>query len=152
MKVALGADHGGYDLKEEIRKHLEEKGYDILDLGTHSHDSVDYPRFGFAVGDAVINGKAELGIVVCGTGLGISMAANKVSGIRAAVCTETYSARMAREHNNANVLALGGRVTGVGLALDIVDVFVKTDFAGGRHARRVELITDIEKGERLISE
>lgn len=149
MKIALGADHGGFELKNEIRDHLENQGYEILDFGTNTKDSVDYPRYGFLVGDAVNNGKADLGIVVCGTGLGISIAANKVPGVRAAVCTETYSARMAREHNNANVLALGGRVTGVGLALDIVDIFVKTPFAGGRHARRVDLISSIEKGERL---
>lgn len=147
MRVALGADHGGYHLKEEIKVFVQGQGIEVLDLGTHSTESVDYPRFGFAVGDAIRSGKADLGIVVCGTGLGISMAANKVPGIRAAVCTETYSARMAREHNNANVLALGGRVTGVGLALDIVDIFLKTDFAGGRHARRVDLITAVERGE-----
>ncbi|MEL1133565.1 ribose 5-phosphate isomerase B [Desulfitobacterium sp. THU1] len=149
MKIALGADHGGYELKNEIRAHLENQGIEVYDCGTNSKDSVDYPKYGFLVGDAINNGKADLGIVVCGTGLGISIAANKVPGIRAAVCTETYSARMAREHNNANVLALGGRVTGVGLAIDIVDVFIKTPFAGGRHARRVDLITAIEKGERI---
>lgn len=149
MKIALGADHGGYELKEAIKAHLEGKGIEVLDMGTHSTESVDYPKYGFAVGEAVISKEADLGIVACGTGLGISMAANKVPGIRAAVCTETYSARMAREHNNANVLALGGRVTGIGLALDIVDVFLATDFAGGRHARRVDLISAIERGERL---
>lgn len=149
MKIALGADHGGYELKNEIRTHLENQGIEVLDLGTNSKESVDYPKYGFMVGDAIINGKADLGVIVCGTGLGISMAANKVPGIRAAVCTETYSARMAREHNNANILALGGRVVGVGLALDIVDIFIKTPFAGGRHARRVDLISSIEKGEEL---
>ncbi len=149
VKIALGADHGGYELKEAIKIHLKNKGIEVLDTGTDSLESVDYPRYGFAVGEAVTTKSAELGIVICGTGLGISMAANKVPGIRAAVCTEAYSARMAREHNNANVLALGGRVTGVGLALDIVDVFLATKFAGGRHARRVELITAIERGEKL---
>ena len=149
MKIAIGSDHGGFELKEEIRAHLESQGIEVLDVGTNSQDSVDYPLYGFKVGEALNKGQADLGIVVCGTGLGISMAANKVPGIRAAVCTETYSARMAREHNNANVLALGGRVTGVGLALDIVDIFIKTPFAGGRHARRVDLITTIEKGESL---
>lgn len=149
MKIALGADHGGYELKEAIRAHLQNNGIAVLDLGTHSLDSVDYPKYGFAVGRAVIDGEADLGIVVCGTGLGISMAANKVPGIRAAVCTETYSARMSREHNNANVLALGGRVTGAGLAIDIVETFIHTDFAGGRHAKRVDLITAIERGEHL---
>lgn len=149
MKIALGADHGGFELKNEIRTHLESQGIEVMDYGTNSKESVDYPKFGFLVGDAIKTGKADLGIVVCGTGLGISMAANKVPGVRCAVCTETYSARMAREHNNANVLALGGRVTGVGLALDIVDIFVKTSFAGGRHGRRIELITSIEKGETI---
>lgn len=149
MRIALGSDHGGYELKEAIRTHLESQGIEVSDLGTHSTDSVDYPKYGFVVGQAIMEGKADLGIVVCGTGLGISMAANKVPGIRAAVCTETFSARMAREHNNTNVLALGGRVTGVGLALDIVDIFIKTDFAGGRHARRVDLISAIERGESL---
>ncbi|XWX64069.1 ribose 5-phosphate isomerase B [Desulfitobacterium sp. AusDCA] len=149
VKIALGADHGGYELKNEIRAHLKEQGIEFIDFGTNSKESVDYPNFGFKVGNAVIKGEADLGIVVCGTGLGISMAANKMHGIRAALCSETYSARMSREHNNANVLALGGRVTGVGLALDIVDIFIKTPFAGGRHARRVDLLTSIENGEEL---
>lgn len=146
MRVALGADHGGYELKEAVRAHLEKQGIEVQDLGTHSSDSVDYPEYGFAVGNAILKGQADLGIAVCGTGLGISIAANKIPGIRAVVCTETFSARMAREHNNANVLAMGGRVVGVGLALDIVDIFLKTEFAGGRHARRINLITDFEKG------
>ena len=149
MRVVLGADHGGYELKEAIRSHLENQGLEVKDLGTNSSASVDYPRYGFAVGEAIINGEADLGIAVCGTGLGISIAANKIPGIRAAVCTETFSARMAREHNNANVLALGGRVVGVGLAIDIVDIFLKTEFSGGRHARRVDLITDIELGKKI---
>lgn len=140
MRVALGSDHGGYELKEVIRKHLEAQGLKVQDLGTHSTDSVDYPKYGFAVGNAIIKGEADLGIAICGTGQGIAMAANKISGIRAAVCSETFSARMAREHNNANVLTLGGRVIGAGLALDIVDIFLKTGFAGGRHARRVNLM------------
>ncbi|KLU59206.1 ribose-5-phosphate isomerase B [Peptococcaceae bacterium CEB3] len=149
MKVALGADHGGYELKEAVKTFLQGKGIRVLDLGTHSTASVDYPAYGFAVGSAVTAGEADFGIAVCGTGLGISMAANKVPGIRAAVCTETYSARMAREHNDANVLALGGRVTGVGLAQDIVEVFLRTDFAGGRHAKRVGMIAAIERGEKI---
>ncbi|MDQ7093020.1 ribose 5-phosphate isomerase B [Desulfosporosinus sp. PR] len=149
MRVVLGADHGGYELKEAIRTHLEAQGFKILDVGTHSKDSVDYPVYGFAVGDAVLKGEADLGIAICGTGQGISMTANKLPGIRCAVCSETFSARMAREHNNANVLALGGRVTGVGLALDIVDIFLKTEFAGGRHARRINLITEIELGKKI---
>lgn len=149
MKIAIGSDHGGYELKTEIANYLEQHNYEVLDLGTHSLESVDYPAYGVAVGRAVTTGQAELGIVVCGTGLGISMAANKVAGVRAAVCTDTYSARMAREHNNANILALGGRVTGVGLALDIVEIFCKTPFAAGRHSRRVEMIMAVERGEEI---
>ncbi|MGI6119744.1 MAG: ribose 5-phosphate isomerase B [Desulfosporosinus sp.] len=148
MRVVLGADHGGYELKEVIRKHLEAKELEVQDLGTHSTDSVDYPEYGFAVGNAILKGEADLGIVICGTGQGIAMAANKISGIRAAVCSETYSARMAREHNNANVLSLGGRVIGPGLALDIVDTFLKTEFAGGRHAHRVNMLNS---GHTLVS-
>jgi len=149
VKVALGADHGGYELKKTIRTHLETQGIEVLDLGTHSNGSVDYPKYGFAVGSAIIKGEADFGIAVCGTGLGISMAANKIPGIRAAVCSETFSARMAREHNNANILALGARVIGAGLALDIVDIFLKTSFSGGRHALRVSLISNIERGEEI---
>jgi len=149
VRVALGADHGGYELKETIRAHLEKQGIEVQDFGTHSNDSVDYPKYGFSVGSAIIKGETDLGIVVCGTGLGISIAANKIPGIRAAVCTETFSARMAREHNNANILALGARVIGVGLALDIVDIFLKTEFSGGRHALRVNLISDIERGKEI---
>ncbi|AET70907.1 ribose 5-phosphate isomerase B [Desulfosporosinus orientis DSM 765] len=149
MKVALGADHGGYELKEAIRTHLETQSIEVLDFGTHSKDSVDYPKYGFAVGNAILKGKADLGIVVCGTGLGISIAANKMPGIRAAVCSDTFSARMSREHNNANILALGARVIGAGLALDIVDIFLKSEFSGGRHALRVDLISDIERGIEL---
>ena len=149
MRVALGSDHGGYELKEAIRKHLEAQGLEVQDLGTHSTDSVDYPKYGFSVGSAIIKEEADLGIAICGTGQGIAMAVNKISGIRAAVCSETFSARMAREHNNANVLSLGARVIGVGLALDIVDIFLKTEFLGGRHARRLELICDIERGKKV---
>ena len=149
MRVALGSDHGGYELKEVILKHLEVQGLKVQDLGTYSADSVDYPKYGFAVGNAIIKGEADLGIIICGTGQGISMAANKIPGIRAAVCSETFSARMAREHNNANVLSLGARVIGAGLALDVVDIFLKTKFSGGRHAVRVNLISDIERGEQI---
>jgi len=149
MRVALGSDHGGYELKEVILKHLEAQGLTVQDLGTYSSDSVDYPKYGFAVGNAIIKGEADLGIVICGTGQGISMAANKIKGIRAAVCSDTFSARMAREHNNANVLSLGARVIGNGLALDIVDIFLKSEFLGGRHALRVNLISDIERGEKI---
>ncbi|QZY55508.1 ribose 5-phosphate isomerase B [Crassaminicella profunda] len=145
MKIALGSDHGGYNLKNAIKKHLEEKGIECEDFGTNSSESVDYPEFGMKVAEAVVSGKCEKGIVCCGTGIGISISANKVPGVRCAVVSDTFSAAMSREHNNANVLALGERVIGVGLALKIVDVWFNTEFAGGRHERRVDKITDIEK-------
>lgn len=140
MKIALGADHGGYELKNQIKKHLEAKGYEILDLGTNSSDSVDYPEYGRAVGEAVTNCEAKFGIVVCGTGIGISIAANKVKGVRAALCTNTSMARLTREHNDANVLAIGARMVGDVLALEMVDTFLGTEFEGGRHANRVAKI------------
>jgi len=142
--IALGSDHGGFALKQEIIKHLEEKGVAYKDFGTHSEDSCDYPVYGELVGKAVAAGEYELGIIICGTGIGISIAANKVRGVRAAVCHDCYSAEYTRRHNDANVLALGGRVIGVGHALKIVDIFLDTGFEGGRHARRVGLISEIE--------
>ena len=145
MKIAIGADHGGFSLKELIIPHLKEKGHDVIDLGTNSGDSVDYPEFGEKVAMAVINGEADRGIVICGTGIGISISANKVPGIRAALVSETFSARMSIEHNNANVLALGARVTGPDLALEIVDVWINSTFLGDRHERRVNKIGEIEK-------
>ncbi len=145
MKVAVGSDHAGFDYKEIVKKYLEEKGYQVIDKGTYSKESVDYPVFGEAVGKAVASGEADMGIVICGTGIGISISANKVPGVRAALCTNEYMARMARKHNNANVLAFGARVLGIDVALGIVDQFFSTQFEGGRHERRVNLITDIEK-------
>lgn len=142
--IALGSDHGGFKLKEVIKQHLEKKGYEVKDLGTHNKDSVDYPVYGQLVGDAVAKGVCDKGIVCCGTGIGISIAANKVKGIRCAVVTESFSARMSVEHNNANVLALGQRVVGYDLALDIVDTWLKAEFEGGRHERRIDLIDGIE--------
>ena len=148
MKIALGADHGGFGLKEQIKKHLEDKGHEVLDLGTNSTDSVDYPEFGRAVGEAVVEGKADRGIVVCGTGIGISIAANKVKGVRAALCNNTTMARLTREHNDANVLALGARMVGDVLALEMVDTFLATEFEGGRHATRVAKIEVEEKVQK----
>lgn len=145
MKIALGCDHGGFDLKDDVIKHLESKGIKILDLGTNSTESVDYPDFGKKVGLAVKNNKADLGITICGTGIGISLAANKVKGIRAAVVSDTFSARMAMLHNNANVLSFGARVVGKGLALDLIDAWLNAEFEGGRHQRRVSKIMEIEK-------
>lgn len=139
-KIALGADHGGYALKEVIKKHLLEAGYAIEDLGTRSTESVDYPKYGKLVAQAVIEKKVDCGILVCGTGIGISIAANKVPGVRAALCTDVTMAKLTRQHNDANILALGGRIIGDVVALEIVDTFLKTDFEGGRHSRRVEAI------------
>ena len=142
--LAIGSDHGGYELKQAVMKHLAERGVEYRDYGTYSSESCDYPDFGEAVGRAVASGECERGIVVCGTGIGISIAANKVRGIRCALCGDCYSAEMARAHNNANMLALGARVLGEGLALKIVDTFLDTGFEGGRHARRVAKIMAIE--------
>lgn len=142
MKIALGCDHGGYELKEIVKKHLLEKGYEILDLGCYSTESVNYPIYGKAVGEAVVKKDADYGIVICGTGIGISIAANKVKGVRAALCMNTTMARLTREHNDANVLAFGARMVGDVLALEMVDTFLTTDFAGGRHTARVEMLED----------
>lgn len=144
MKIAIGSDHGGYNLKESIKKHLDEKGVEYMDFGTNGSESVDYPEFGSKVAEAVNSGEFDRGIVCCGTGIGISISANKVPGIRCAVVSDTFSAEMSRAHNNANVLALGERVVGIGLALRIVDVWLEAGFEGGRHERRVSKIGDIE--------
>ncbi|MGN1144003.1 MAG: ribose 5-phosphate isomerase B [Anaerovoracaceae bacterium] len=140
MKIAVASDHGGFALKEEVKKHLTERGLEVLDLGTHSEESVDYPVYGKACGEAVASGKADLGIVVCGTGIGISIAANKVKGIRCGLCTSVEMARLTKQHNNANILALGGRTTETGLAMEIVDAWLDTEFEGGRHQRRIDLL------------
>lgn len=144
MKIGIGSDHGGFELKESIKIHLDEVGIQYVDYGTNSTDSVDYPDFGKTVADAVAAKEVDKGIVICGTGIGISIAANKVKGIRCALCSETYSARMSIEHNNANMLALGARVLGVDLAHEIVDAWLKAEFQGGRHEKRVNKISDIE--------
>jgi len=146
MRIAVGSDHAGYALKTEIVAHLTALGDEVLDLGTGSAEvSVDYPVFGRAVGEAVADGRAERGVCVCGSGIGISIAANKVLGIRAAVAHDTTTARLARRHNDANVLCLGERTTGIAEALDAVDAFFATDFDGGRHQRRIDQITDQER-------
>ena len=143
--IAIGSDHGGFHLKQEIMRHLADKGIEFHDHGTYSEESCDYPDFGEAVGRAVASGECERGIVICGTGIGISLAANKVRGVRAALCGDCFSAEMCRRHNDANVLALGERVVGPGLALKIVDIFLETGFDGGRHSRRVAKLMDIEE-------
>jgi ribose 5-phosphate isomerase B len=145
MKVAIASDHGGFTLKNKIIEFLKEKGIKYEDMGTYSCDSVDYPEFGEKVALAVKNSDFDRGICICGTGIGIGISANKVPGIRAALCHDTFSARASREHNDANVLCMGERVIGPGLALEIVDIWLHTDFLGGRHARRVDKIAQIEK-------
>lgn len=144
MKIAIGADHGGYLLKNAIVEHLKKNGHDVQDCGTHKSESVDYPHFAKEVTSTLVSNDAHLGILVCGSGIGMSMAANKVNGIRAALCFNAYMGRMTRAHNNANVLCLGERVLGSGTALDIVDAFVNTEFEGGRHQRRIDLVTELE--------
>ncbi|MBR0089378.1 MAG: ribose 5-phosphate isomerase B [Clostridia bacterium] len=143
--IAIGSDHGGYELKEHVKKHLEEKGIEVKDFGVFSEESVDYPDCARPVCEAVLNGEAERGILFCGTGIGISMAANKFNGIRAALCSDVFSAKMAKEHNNANIICLGGRVTGRELAFMIVDTFFDAEFQGGRHQTRIDKIHAIEK-------
>lgn len=139
--IAIGSDHGGYELKQEIMKHLSERGLSYRDFGTYTPDSCDYPVYGRAVAEAVAAGEYRFGILICGTGIGISITANKVPGIRAALCSDCFSAEATRAHNNANILALGGRVTGVGLALKIVDTFLDTPFSEDeRHIRRISMI------------
>lgn len=145
MKIGIGSDHGGFELKEHIKKFLDEQGVEYIDYGTKTLDSVDYPEYGFKVAEAVKSGECDKGIVVCGTGIGISISCNKVPGIRCALCGDTYSARMSIEHNNANILALGGRVVGKDLATEIVSVWLKAQFQAGRHERRINKISDIEK-------
>lgn len=145
MKIAIASDHGGYEMKEELKKHLQERNAEYEDFGTFSAASVDYPDYAEKAAAAVLSGECSCGIVICGTGIGISIAANKIPGIRCAHCHDAYSARMSRAHNDANMLAFGARVIGAGLMRDIVDAFLDGSFEGGRHASRVEKISAIEK-------
>ena len=142
--VAFGCDHAGFELKEHLIRRLTEAGHTIVDHGTFSTDSVDYPAFCAAAGRSVRDGEADIGIVLGGSGQGEQLAANKVRGVRAALCNDLYTARMARQHNDANVLSIGARVVGVGLAEEIVDLFLATPFEGGRHARRVAQLAELE--------
>ncbi len=151
MKIAIGSDHAGFDLKQAVIAHLKSKNIEVMDVGTFTKESTHYPIYGQKVGNAVVNNEADLGVAICGTGIGIGIAANKVQGVRAATVSDTFSARMSRMHNNANVLAFGARVVGVGLALDIVDVWLGSEFEGGRHATRVDLISQIDVGEDITS-
>lgn len=145
MKIAFGCDHGGIVLKPEIMEYLEKNGHEVIDFGTNDESSVDYPDFGLPVAECVHEGKADFGILICGTGIGISITANKVPGIRCALLSDTFSAHATREHNDANIMALGGRTIGPGLAVDIVDVFLNTPFSHGeRHQKRIDKITAVE--------
>jgi ribose 5-phosphate isomerase B len=145
MKIAIGSDHGGVQLKETIKEFLSEEGYEFKDFGTNSTGSCDYPDYALPVAEAVVGKEFDFGILICGTGIGIGMAANKVPGVRAALCCDTFSAHATREHNDANILTLGQRVIGEGLALDIVKTFLTTEFQGGRHQNRIDKIAEIEK-------
>jgi ribose 5-phosphate isomerase B len=147
VRIALGADHAGYSLKTTVAKHLADQGHEVIDLGTDGEEPVDYPAFCAAVGRSVASDESDIGIVMGGSGQGEAIAANKVHGVRAALCHDEWTARFARLHNDANVLSLGGRILGEALALAIVDVFLATDFEGDRHVRRLQQIADIEKEE-----
>lgn len=145
MKIAVGSDHAGYELKEKIAEHLKNQGLTVEDYGTNGNNSVDYPDFAVTVAEAVSQGRIDRGILICGTGIGMSIAANKFPHVRAALCHDVYSAEMSRRHNNANILVLAGRVLKSDLAINMVDVWLKTEFEGGRHKSRIDKIGEIEK-------
>ncbi|MCD8306845.1 MAG: ribose 5-phosphate isomerase B [Clostridia bacterium] len=145
MKIAIANDHGALNLKRDVKKYLLDNGYDVVDFGTNSSESCDYPDYGLPAAEAVASGECDMGILMCSTGIGMSLVANKVPGIRCAHCHDTYCAEYTRRHNNANVLAMGEKVVGPGLALQIVKIFLETEFEGGRHQRRVDKITAVEK-------
>lgn len=144
MKIAIGCDHGGLEHKNAIKEHLESRGFEVVDSGIYEQVSVDYPDIAEKVCANILSGECERGFLVCGTGIGMSIAANKIKGIRAAVCSDHFSAKYTRLHNDTNILCLGGRVIGIGTALELVDIFVDTEFEGGRHANRVAKITALE--------
>jgi len=150
MRIAIGNDHAGPEYKKELTKFLENKGHTVINCGTDTTDSVDYAIYGKRVADKIVNKEADLGILICGTGVGISLAANKVKGIRAAVCSEKETAKLTREHNDANIIAFGARIISIDTAKEIVDVFINTPFSNGeRHNRRIQMITDIENGKSI---
>ncbi|SDO12168.1 ribose 5-phosphate isomerase B [Acetanaerobacterium elongatum] len=144
MKIAIGCDHVGFELKDRLMNHLKEKGIEYKDFGTYSSERTDYPIYGEAVANAIVSGECERGILICGTGVGISISANKVPGIRAVVCSEPYSALLSRQHNDTNILAMGARVVGSDLALMILDAWLSGEYEGGRHQKRVDMIAAIE--------
>ncbi len=143
MKLSIGADHAGYYLKEQIKKYLKLKNYDFKDYGTFKIESTDYPEYAYKVGQSIVNGEANLGILICGTGIGMSITANKIKGIRAALAHDEQTAKLSRQHNDANVLCLGGRILSEDEALKIVDIWLNTSFEGGRHEKRLKLITQL---------
>lgn len=144
MKIGIGNDHAAVDMKNEVVEYLREKGYEVVNYGTDTNESCNYPEYGKIVGKAVATGEVDLGILICGTGVGISLAANKVKGVRAVVCSEPYSAKLSRQHNNTNVLAFGARVIGIEMAKMIIDEWLDAEFMGGRHQTRVDMIMAIE--------
>lgn len=144
MKIGISSDHGGFELKEYIKKYFEDEGIEYIDYGTNSLDSVDYPDYGLKLSKGIVDGEVNKGITICGTGIGISIACNKVKGIRCALCNDSYSARMSAEHNNANIIALGERIIGKDLAIEIVSTWLKSEFQGGRHEKRINKIFNIE--------
>ena len=148
MKIAIGCDHGGFEHKNAIAEHLKERGFSVTDFGIYENKSVDYPEIALKVANSVASGENTLGILVCGTGIGMSMAANKVNGIRAAAVSDHFSAKYTRLHNNANILCLGGRVIGIGTALELADLFVDTEYEGGRHQKRLDMIAEIENSQK----
>lgn len=150
MKIAIASDHTGIELKSEIIKYLVELGYTVDDFGTNSKESTDYPIYGKKVAEEIAKGKYDGGVLICGTGIGISLAANKVKGIRAAVCSEPYSAKLSKQHNNSNIIAFGARVVGIDLAKMIVKEWIEAKFEGGRHAKRIDLISKIENEEEIF--
>ena len=149
MKIAIGNDHGGVELKQHLMEYLTGEGYEVVNFGTDSTASNHYPIYAQKVAEAVVSGECDRGILICGTGIGISMAANKVKGVRCALCSETVSCQLSREHNNANIVAMGARMIGPVMAEAIVDTFLTTEFLGGRHSIRVNMIADIENGVKL---
>lgn len=152
MKIAIGCDHVGYQMKLHFIEYLQAKGYEMIDCGTDSTERCDYPVYGLRVAQKVAEGEARFGILICGTGVGISLAANKVKGIRAVVCSEPYTAALSRSHNNTNILAFGARVVGEAVAEQIVDAFLSTQFEGGRHQKRIDMIAAIEQGDYSCSD
>lgn len=149
MKIAIGSDHVGLEIKKSIIEYLEELGHEVKDFGAYTAERTNYPIYGKKVADAIVSKEYECGVLICGTGIGISLAANKVKGIRAAVCSEPYSAKLSKQHNNSNIIAFGARVVGVDLAKMIVKEWLDAEYEGGRHARRVDLLTKIENGEEI---